>query len=175
MVRLRTVGFLQQGIRWPVPIVLASCASVALTVGLFVYAVDRGKLLGSWPLNATVAVSGSLFGMLGYWLPSFIHPFAFGLLTAAARPSGLRPAYRACVAWWAVNVAFEVGQHPLVSARLANIFQSSIGTGAFQQSLSDYFTRGTFDVGDLLAATAGAAAAAGVLWLANYLEGRDAR
>lgn len=157
------------------PIVLATCASAALTVGFFVYSVDRGRFLGTWTPDASVAVSGSLFGMLGYWLPSFIHPFAFSLLTAAAEPSGLRPAYRACVAWWAVNVAFEIGQYPLVSASLAHFLHRSLGTGTIQQTLSDYFTQGTFDVGDLLAATAGAAAAAGVLWLANYLEGRDAR
>jgi hypothetical protein len=150
------------------PALLAVIAGVALVVGALVYLTDRAVA----PLAPAIgALAGSrVFGALGQWLPSFVHPFAFSLFSAAALPWRAAPRYGVCVAWWAVNVAFEIGQHPWARAPIAELLQGSLGRLPLTRPLADYFTRGTFDVGDILAATAGALAAAAVLRL---MQGRS--
>ncbi len=148
---------------WRMSASLAICGALALLLGTLVYLADRGGLHRALIPAAAVLSSGPVFGALGQWLPSFAHPFAFSLFTAAARPSIAPPAYGACLGWWVVNVVFEVGQHPRVSAPLAETLQQVLGGGRAADALSNYFLRGTFDVGDIAAATVGAMAAAGVL------------
>jgi hypothetical protein len=142
-----------------------------LAVGMLVYMADRDPVHAA--LFPTIAAlhGGAVFGVLGAWLPSFVHPFAFSLFTAAALPAHLGWRLAACVSWGAVNVAFEVGQHPHVSASLADWLQSGDAPTWPAQALSNYFLRGTFDVADIGAALLGAAAAAGVLcWMRGPLE-----
>ena len=129
------------------PAVLVAAACSALATGVFVYVADRVSAPPALIAPFVLGSVGPLFGAAGQWLPSFVHPFAFALLTAAARPRDASPAYVACLAWWAVNVIFESGQHPKFG-----------------------FLRGTFDVGDLLAATLGALAAAAVIRLVRRVE-----
>jgi hypothetical protein len=68
------------------------------------------------------------------------------------------------------NVAFEATQHAAISGRLAAALQSAFGPTWPTQTLSNYFLCGTFDVGDIVAATAGALAAAGLLSFIHRLE-----
>ena len=113
-------------------------------------------------IPASAALAGrAIFGALGQWLPSFLHPFAFGLLTAAALPTRSTLRYGGCAAWGLVNVAFELGQHPAASAWWAESLQG----GGVSARLAAYFVRGTFDPGDIVAAGVGALAAAAVLLL----------
>jgi hypothetical protein len=157
------------GLQRTAPALLAAIGCVALAVGMLVYMADRNPAHALlFPAIAALG-TGPLFGPLGSWLPSLVHPFAFSLLTAAARPPSASPAYRACIAWWAVNVAFEAAQHPQWSATLAAGLQNLLGRAAPARWLADYFLRGTFDVADIVAATAGALAAAGVLNLVHRL------
>jgi hypothetical protein len=157
------------------PARLTAIGVAALAMGLVVYATDRAATGGA-PFPA-FAIAGGLvvFGLLGQWLPSFVHPFAFSLFTAAARSPAAAPAYGACAAWWAVDVAFEVGQHPHISTALAKSLQHVLGPTVPVRWLSNYFVRGTFDIGDLVAATAGALAAAGVIYLVHRVEARYAQ
>jgi len=146
----------------------AAIGCLALALGLLVYLADRDAR-HAVVIPAVAALAGSsLFGVLGQWLPSFVHPFAFSLFTAAALPP--RSAWRngACAAWCAVNIAFEVGQHPNVSVRLAEGLLDSFGPSSRTRTLADYFLRGTFDVGDIVATVVGAVLAAGVLGLVQH-------
>lgn len=129
------------------PAVLVAVACSALATGLIVYVADRASTPPALIAPFVLGSVGPLFGSIGQWLPSFVHPFGFSLLTAATRPRDAAPAYDACLAWWAVNVIFETGQHPQF-----------------------HLLRGTFDVGDLLAATLGALAAAAVIRLVRRQE-----
>jgi len=129
------------------PAVLVSVACSALATGVIVYVADRASTPPALIAPFVLGGVGPLFGAAGQWLPSFVHPFAFALLTAATRPRDASPACDACLAWWAVNVIFETGQHPQLR-----------------------LLRGTFDVGDILAATLGAIAAAVVIRLVRRLE-----
>lgn len=147
--------------------ILAGIGCAAFALGLVLYLTDRG---GSQVLlsPALVAPTGrNVFGALGQWLPSFVHTFSFSLFTAAALPPSAAPRYGACIAWGAVNVAFEIGQHPLVSASLAELLHGSLRAVPLSQPLARYFVDGTFDAGDIAAALVGALAASAVLQLVH--------
>jgi len=148
-------------------------AGLALLLGLLVYLADR-RAAGALLLPRFAALgSGPIFGVIAQWLPSFIHPFAFSLLSAAAMRQPLaapRTFYGACAFWWAVNLAFELAQHPRFSAPLADALQSGLGQGAVTAAISRYLLHGRFDWGDIAALSAGALAAAALLGLLQSTE-----
>lgn len=156
------------------PAVLVGLGGFALLVGVLVYVTDRDPAHALLFPGIAALDTGALFGALGAWLPSFIHPFAFSLFTAAALKRAASPAYGACAAWWAANLAFEAGQHEQLSGYLAELLQFALGPTWLARALSNYFLRGTFDVGDIAAVTAGALAAAGVLAFVHHQETRHA-
>jgi len=144
-------------------LLVIGCSSLA--VGLLVYLTDR--VSAHSPLIPTVAaLSGRhWFGSIGSWLPSFVHTFSFSLLTAAALPPRPTPRYGVCAAWCAVNLAFEIGQHPALARHLARLAELVVGNTPLARALANYFLRGTFDPGDIAAALLGAVAAAGLMRL----------
>ena len=154
--------------------VLVGIGGFALLLGVLVYVTDRDPAHAMLLPRIAALDTGALFGVIGSSLPSFIHPFAFSLFTAAALKRAASPAYGACAAWWAVNLAFEAGQHEQLSGRLAEWLQFVFGPTWLTRALSNYFLRGTFDLGDIAAVTAGALAAAGVLALVHHQETRHA-
>lgn len=146
-------------------LLITACLSLAL--GLLVYLADRAPGHASL-LPAVPGLSGHhFFGALGQWLPSFVHPFAFSLLTAATLRRQAAPHDGACVGWAAINLMFEFAQHPLLKAPLAAALQDGLGWTPFARPLANYVLRGTFDPGDLVAVVLGALAAAGVLRLVH--------
>lgn len=161
--------------RWMVPGSFSALAALALACGMLVYMTDRNAARVLLLPNMAALDAGPLFGALGQWLPSFVHPFAFSLLSAAARPRSAAPAYGVCAAWWAVNIVFEVGQHELIGAHIAEFLQRALGRTGLARTLANYFLHGTFDAGDIMAATAGALAAALVIYLFHRLEAGHAR
>lgn len=144
---------------------VAGIGCVVFALGLLVYLMDRDASKAAFIPSVAWLAGSNVFGALGGWLPSFVHTFAFSLFTAAVLSQRSVPRYGACVAWFAVNVAFEVGQHPEVSARLAEVLQGSLGGVPLTRPLANYFAHGTFDPGDIVAALLGALAAAAVLGL----------
>ena len=154
---------------------LAALGCLALAAGTLVYLTDRDPSRTALIPAIPVLAGLGLFGGPGAWLPSFVHPFAFSLFTAAIQPARRSPAYWACALWWAINVAFEIGQAPSVSAGVADLLPRVPGPTWLAAALSDYLLRGTFTVADLVATTAGAAAAAAVLRFTHLREARDAR
>jgi len=156
------------------PARLFALGCLALGVGVLVYLTDRDPSRAAL-VPAIAALSQShLFGAVGLSLPSFVHPFAFSLFTAAIQPARRAPAYWACGLWWAINVAFEIAQAPSVSAGVADVLPQFLGQTWLATTLSNYLLRGTFAVADLVAVTAGAAAAAAVLRFIHFREARDA-
>lgn len=138
--------------------VLTGC--LALALGALVYGTDR-PAGAAWLVPSLPLLAGwHLFGPLGGMLPSFFHPLAFSLFTAAALPTTDRPAYGACAGWFAVNALFEVGQHATIAPVLAAWLQPLPGVG---HRLAAYFSHGRFDVADLAAALLGALLAAALL------------
>ncbi len=152
------------------PALLVAIGCFALAVGMLVYMTDRDAARAMLFPSIASLDTGPVFGALGPCLPSFVHPFAFSLLAAALRAPGSGPGYGACAAWWAVNVAFEVGQVPRVASQIADGLQGAGIEGPLTRPLTDYLLRGSFDVGDLIAATLGALAAAAVLHVVHRWE-----
>jgi hypothetical protein len=150
---------------WRRPALMAATGGLALALGLLVYLLDRSPTQAMLIPRIAALAGSRVFGVIGQWLPSFVHPFAFSLFTAAALAPRVGPRYEACVAWGAVNIAFELGQHPLLSGRVAEALQDALGRTPLTRSIANYFLRGTFDIGDIVAALAGALAAAVVLYL----------
>ena len=152
---------------------LLAMAGIALCLGVLVYVAERSAthtlLL---PRFAAMGRAPHL-GAIAQWLPSFIHPFAFSLLSAAAlrhRAASGHPPYIVCALWWAVNMAFELGQHLRFSAPLADALQAGWGQYPPAAATAQYFLQGRFDWADIAALSAGALAAAAVLRLLHIGE-----
>jgi len=144
---------------------------LAMAGGLLVYWMQR-DLRHAALIPAVAPLAGhAAFGALGQWLPSFVHPLAFSLFTAALLPPRAGLAYGICAAWAGVNVAFEIGQHPQISAHLAGALAALPGPSVVTQALANYFVRGTFDAYDLAAAILGALLAAWVLCHVRHEHG----
>jgi hypothetical protein len=143
------------------PVIALVCmACLALSAGVLLYLGDRPAGV-AWLIPALPALQGmGLFGSVGAWLPSFVHPFGFGLLTAVALPAGAIWRYGACLGWFVVNAAFEFGQLPQWAPRLAEAIHEVFGSSPVGQRLAWYFLRGSFGLDDLAAAAAGALCAA---------------
>ena len=90
----RRTGAVVGSPQWLAPVILAVVGSLGLVLGVLVYVTDRDSTHAMLlPALATLA-TGPVFGVVGPWLPSFAHPFAFSLLTAAAMRRSISPAYR---------------------------------------------------------------------------------
>jgi hypothetical protein len=139
-----------------------------LAVGTLVYWTDRSPGGATLIPRVSILAGLHLFGALGNWLPSFAHTLAFSLFSAALLTARPRSQYGACVFWFVVNAAFEIGQHPQVRNSLTDVLRHGFGPGPVARALENYFLRGTFDVGDLVAAALGAALAAGILQLSHF-------
>ncbi len=128
--------------------------------------------LGQWGAGWLGDLGNSihLFGPLGPYLPDFIHPFAFILLTVAVWPKPGPAAKRfICLGWLACDLFFEIGQR--YGATLSGWIAGSLPGGRFSTALADYFVYGTFSPGDLVAITLGALA--GYLYVCALGPGRS--
>lgn len=133
---------------------------MVLLAGVLVYLLDRPPgsawlVPSSWQHGA----SRQWFGPFGQWLPSFTHAFAFSLLTALCLPRRRGTLVGACAAWAAIDTLAELGQHPALSPALAEALAHALGQGPLVAQTGRYFTRGVFDLGDVVAGLAGALAA----------------
>jgi hypothetical protein len=79
--------------------------------------------------------------------------------------------YGACAAWFAIDAAFELGQHPAISRELGEAIESGLGSTALSRTIAHDFVGGSFDAADTAAAGFSAVTAAAVLLLAQrHLE-----
>jgi hypothetical protein len=148
-------------------------AGIALCLGLLVYVAERSAAHTMLLPRFAALGGGPHFAAITQWLPSFIHPFAFSLLSAAAlrrRVAGGHPPYIVCAFWWAVNLAFELGQHPRFGTPLVDALQASWGQHPLAVAIAQYCLHGRFDWADIGALSAGALAAAAVLRLLHTCE-----
>ena len=134
-----------------------------LALGMLVYLTDRPTSHTLLLPNFGLQAEHRWFGVVGGWLPSFVHPLAFSLFSASLLAPTPRWEYGACAFWFAVNAAFEVGQHPQIRGPLADALRHGVGQGPIARAVENYFLRGTFDRVDLVAAALGAALAAAIL------------
>jgi hypothetical protein len=148
---------------WTRTPVLLSIGCASLAAGVLLYLTDRATS-HALLIPAVASLSGwHLFGPIGQWLPSLVHALSFSLFSAALLTPQPRWEYSACAFWFGVNATFEIGQHPQVRGPLVDALRGGLGQGPVASAFQNYFLRGTFDAGDLVAAGLGAALAAGIL------------
>ena len=140
---------------------LLAMAVMALCIGVLVYAFDRQAnhvyFLPAW-LSAYNG-HGGLFGLLGNYLPTFIHVYVFILLTVVVAGLSESRVLLACFSWFAIDSLFEIAQLEPIARWLAGHVPTWFNGIPFLENTSSYFLHGTFDVLDLLSIAAGTLAA----------------
>ena len=150
-------------------------STVALFLGLLVYLCDRQPEHVYFLSHGLVLAHGihSLFGVVGNFLPTFVHVYAFILLTAAVAGSTRAWLIRICAAWFVIASVFEVAQHPAISSIVAAVVPAWFARIPVLDNTAVYFLNGTFDVLDLLSIALGTVAAYITVMLTT--NGADAR
>ncbi len=133
----------------------------ALGLGSLLYLldrpVDRTYFIPQFLADAAQPNGGaSLFGSLGQQLPTFLHVFAFCLLTAALLRVGVRGSIAICSGWLIIDAAFEIGQHPDIAPVLAQWMPDWFSAAPVLENTAGYFLHGRFDPYDLVSIAAGA-------------------
>jgi len=134
-----------------------------LGLGTLVYLGDRpcgSSYLQGYiqQLLPAAGMDGISFGILGGWLPTFCHVVAWSLITAGVLALHSKPALAAiCLLWLVINAGFELGQK--YAAAGGKLFTDALPAAGIADIFRNYFTNGTYDTGDLLAAVLGAGVA----------------
>lgn len=135
-------------------------AGTALVVGSLVYMLDRPPDSAAFfsAISLSQRVPG-VFGSVGDSLPTFVHAFSFSILTALCLGPGKRAFFSACATWFAIDCAFEIGQHPQIAGHLVPFIPHWFERLPLLEHADSYFVGGTFDPWDLVSIAAGATAA----------------
>ena len=136
--------------------------SVMLLVGTLVYLIDRPPGHTYFVFKSTVNISlfkslPNLFGVIGNTLPSFVHVFAFILITAGMIACRKRGYLIICLCWLTLDVTFEFGQK--FNAFFSSLVPAWFSKFPFLENTTNYFSRGTFDQADIASAMIGSALA----------------
>lgn len=130
---------------------------IALLVGGLVYLTDRPSesiyLLPGWLTSSFW--QGNLFGGTGESLPTFLHVFAFILLTIVCLPPSKRRLILVCSAWFAIDTLFEVAQSEPIAQWIAINLGNRFDGLPVLENLVPYFLNGVFDVSDIFSIAAG--------------------
>ena len=130
-------------------------------MGVLLYALDRQHdhvyFLSAWtPANHPAS---RVFGPLGNYLPTFIHVYAFILLTVVVAAPAMNKIIPICLAWFTLESLFELGQIDSSARWIAQHIPAWFSGIPFLENTSNYFLFGKFDVLDLLSIAAGTSAA----------------
>lgn len=138
-----------------------AAALSAILVGLMVYLFERpAESIYFFALVSYSTIPNyGLLGVIGQWLPSLVHTYAFILLTVITVGNGSRVIFISSLFWMGIGWLFEVGQHPTISAQLIKNIPEWFSGIPLLENIANYFQYGTFDPLDLLATLAGAVAA----------------
>lgn len=131
-------------------------AMLLLAAGVAVYLLDRGGDVYFVPNWLAHDAPLPVFGAVGEHLPTFVHTFAFIVITAVALWPWPRLLPAICATWVAIECAFEIGQAESVAARLAGTVPAWFDGVPFLEAATVYFASGTFDPFDILSIGLGA-------------------
>ena len=133
----------------------------ALCIGVVFYALGRQHshvyFLPSWlPLGNYQL---GIFDSLGDCLPTFIHAYAFILLTVIVTATSIDKIIPICVAWFTLDSLFEIAQINVIAKWISPHIPGWFSGIPFLENTENYFLFGTFDINDLLSIAAGSVAA----------------
>jgi hypothetical protein len=115
---------------------------------------EHTYLIQFFELTPPLKETPSLFQKLGYSLPTFVHVFAFSLITAGLIASCKRGYAMACLFWLGINVLFELGQK--LDSWVIQFIPDWFSDISFLENTKIYFLKGRFDYLDLFSITLGA-------------------
>lgn len=151
---------------------LAGSTVAALALGALIYLAERDAArVWLMPTGWSLA---SLSGLLPAGArdsgPSFVHVYAFSVLSALC----LRPTRGGialtCVTWLVIDAMFEACQHTLITPLITDWSSTGVARFALLDRAASYCTNGRFDTGDLLAAALGCSAAIATLTMTHAAE-----
>lgn len=146
------------------PLIQIALAIVALLIGVFVYLLDRrAENVYFIPLWLANTVTGNSFlGALSNYLPTFVHVYAFILLTMAIvvpLEQYRRYLIPVCVIWFLIDALFEVAQMAAFAEVIAAHTPGWFEGVPFLENTANYFLSSTFDILDLVSIGLGTLAA----------------
>ena len=156
--------------RHPVNLTQLGIGVLALLIGVLLYWLDR-PAAQTYFMPETLSLfrqTPRLFGSLGNQLPTFLHAFAFCLISAALVSRTRSTALGICLLWAGIDSLFEIGQHPAVAARLAAAIPAWFAHVPLLDNTRSYFLHGHFDPLDLASILLGAVAAYGLIMLTRH-------
>ncbi|MGV6817925.1 MAG: hypothetical protein ACWA44_11740 [Thiotrichales bacterium] len=154
----------------PLELLWWSLAVVALLFGLFFYLLARppGTFYG-----ITGGLAPTLLSKLPFsgQLPTFLHCYAFILLSAAFLGLKTLNAGLHALFWFVLESCFEIAQLPQIASAIDGHWPDSLSHYFLLDNVVPYFLNGQFDWLDLLSlALAGAAAYATLVFSSGYLN-----
>lgn len=133
----------------------------ALCIGVVFYALGRQHnyvyFLPSWLPQVNYQLG--IFGSLGNCLPTFVHVYAFILLTVVVTAPSIDKIIPICVAWFTLDSVLEIAQIDAIARWISTHIPGWFSGIPFLENTANYFLFGTFDMHDLLSIAAGSVAA----------------
>ena len=140
---------------------ILSLAIGALLMGVLVYVFDRQPefvyFLPGW--LSLKSQTGNIFGSIGNYLPTFIHVYAFILLTVVVAVPTVTKLIPVCLAWLTLDSLFEIAQLSPIAQWIGSHTPEWFSGIPFLENTADYFLMGTFDAFDLVSIVLGTLAA----------------
>lgn len=134
---------------------------IAVAIGVLVYLFDRQPssvyLIPDW-----ISLANSLalvFGQIGHHLPTFVHVYAFILLTVVVAVPSITKLIPVCLAWFTLDSLFEAAQLSPIAQWIGSHTPTWFSGIPFIENTASYFLMGTFDMFDLLSIALGTLAA----------------
>lgn len=148
MLKTFKVDYMQYKIDWKQILI----GGLALGVGIALYVLDRSPAQTYFVPYAIslFSTTPSVFGRLGNYLPTFLHVFAFCLITSGILSYRKRRVLIVCLFWLFIDGAFEIGQHPSVSEIIIPMIPSLFFDIPVLDNTANYFAQGQFDPIDLI-------------------------
>jgi hypothetical protein len=92
-------------------------------------------------------------------LPTFVHVYAFILLTAILVTPARAYVIPICLLWFMIESLFELAQINVIAQWIVKYIPTWFNRIPFLENTSDYFLAGTFDILDIFSIAAGTLAA----------------
>lgn len=143
---------------------------LALVLGVILYLYDRPSSQIYFVPASFSLYHGktALFGNIGYHLPTFLHTFAFCLLTAGLLAREIRHAFLICLFWLVIDGALEIAQQPSIARIVIDYIPDWFNNIPVLENTASYFYQGRYDPTDLAAIVIGSVSAYLVIICQRY-------
>lgn len=123
----------------------------ALALGVVLYLYDRPSSQIYFVPDLLSQYEGKpfMFGVIGYHLPTFLHAFAFCLLSTGILGSSTKEAFVICLFWLLIDGAFEIAQHPDIANGIIPYIPDWFKHIPVLDNTASYFIQGRYDPADL--------------------------